>query len=62
MRTPLIATVGTRLTKSMRTAFMRKAKKEADKDQSIVLRELIHAYVEDRIIVSPPAPSTTGES
>jgi hypothetical protein len=46
----------------MRTAFVRKAKKELNMDQSEVLRELVHAYVEERIVVKPVVQSTLGES
>ena len=62
MKTRLTATVGTRISKAMRSAFVRKAKKEENMDQSEVLRELIHAYVEDRAAINRAVQSTSGES
>jgi hypothetical protein len=62
MKIRLTATIGTRISKAMRTAFVRKAKKELNMDQSEVLRELVHAYVEERIVVKPVVQSTLGES
>ena len=61
MKIRLTATIGTRISKAMRSAFVRKAKKEANMDQSEVLRELVHAYVEGRVAI-PVVQSTSGES
>ncbi len=62
MKIKLTASIGTRISKQMRTAFVRKAKKELNMDQSEVLRELVHAYVEERITIIPAVQSTFGES
>lgn len=62
MKVKLVTTLGTRVTKQVRTAFVRKAKKEMNMGQSEVMRELIHAYVEDRITIKPAVQSNLGES
>lgn len=45
--------VSTRLNKAHRIAFMRKAKKEYNADVSTALRELIIAFIEDRVVIKP---------
>lgn len=54
MKTKLTAAVATRVSRTMRRDFVRKAKKENGLGQSDILRALIHAYVEDRITITPP--------
>jgi hypothetical protein len=61
MKIKLTATIGTRISKTVRTAFVKKARKELNMDQSQVMRELIHAYVDGRINVNPVVQSTLGE-
>lgn len=51
--------VGTRITKQMRTAFVKKAK-ACDSGPSEVMRDLIIAFVEDRLTITPPAPTLKG--
>ncbi len=53
MRTRLVAYLGTRVTNEIRSAFVKKAKKIDGADPSDVLRELVAAFVEDRITVTP---------
>jgi hypothetical protein len=62
MKIKLTATIGTRIAKTVRTAFVKKARKELNMDQSQVMRELIHAYVDGRINVNPVVQSTLGET
>lgn len=47
------AYVGTRVTKNDRSAFVKMSKK-INMDQSEVLRELIQAFVENRVTITPP--------
>jgi len=58
MKTRLTAIIGTRVSKEMRRAFIRKAKKEANLGQSDILRMMIHAYVDDRLVVRQPKAET----
>ena len=53
MKTRLVSYLGTRVSSEMRTAFVKKARKTDGMDQSDVLRELIHAYVENRLTIQP---------
>ena len=56
MKTRLVSYLGTRVSSEMRTAFVKKARKTDGMDQSDVLRELIHAYVENRLTIQPATP------
>ena len=47
------AYIGTRVTKSNRSDFVKMSKK-INMDQSEVLRELILAFVENRVTITPP--------
>lgn len=56
MKTRLVSFIGTRVSKDTRTKFVQKARKAEGMDQSDVLRELIHAYIENRITITPSDP------
>lgn len=56
MKTRLVSYLGTRVSSEMRTRFVKKARKTDGMDQSEVLRELIHAYVENRLSIQPATP------
>ena len=56
MKTRLVSYLGTRVTKETRSAFIKKARTADGMDQSDILRELIHAYVENRLSVQPATP------
>lgn len=56
MKTRLVSYLGTRVSSDTRTQFVKKARKTDGMDQSDVLRELIHAYVENRLSIQPAIP------
>jgi hypothetical protein len=56
VKTKMVAYLGTRVSKDIRSAFVKKARKTEGMDQSDVLRELIHAFVEDRLSITPAQP------
>ncbi len=56
MKTRLVAYIGTRVSNDVRSAFVKKSRKTDGMDQSDVLRELIHAYIENRITITPSEP------
>ena len=60
MKTKLTAAVATRVSKSLRREFIRKAKKETGFGQSDILRALIYAYVGGHIKINR-APLTESD-
>ena len=56
MKTRLVSYLGTRVSSEMRSAFVKKARRTDGMDQSDVLRELIHAYVENRLSIQLATP------
>ena len=56
MRTRLTSFVGARVARETRTAFVRHAKKRHGVSASEAMRELIVAFIEDRITVAPTKP------
>lgn len=47
------AYIGTRISKDERSSFVKLAKK-LNMDQSEVLRELIQAFIQNRVTITPP--------
>ena len=56
MKTRLVSFLGTRVSREMRKAFISKAKRAHNVGASEAMRELIIAFVEDRITVAPTNP------
>ena len=53
MKTPMVHLLGTRVSKTVYRDFVRKANKIPGANASIVLRELVTAYIDNRIILKP---------
>lgn len=56
MKTKLVSYLGTRVARDHRKAFIARARKEFGVGCSEALRELIVAFVENRITVAPTQP------
>ncbi len=53
MRNRFVTFLGVRVTQDTHTAFVKKARSVKGADRSEVLRELIQAFIEDRITITP---------
>ncbi len=53
MRSRYVTFLGVRVTQDTHKAFIQKAKAVKGADRSEVLRELIEAFIEDRITITP---------